>query len=93
MSNINILTKEELMEKKKELGLEKLSDKDILKLALICSGEMKMILREEGTNLNNKDLIDTLGKVDELLLTEWSRVRDLGDIEEKNEYKEQTFDI
>lgn len=59
--------------KKEELGLTHMTDADILRYALNCSQEIKKELSKRNTSLNYKELIDTLGKVDMLILDRLSK--------------------
>lgn len=87
-----VMSKDEIETMKKELGLEGISDKDILKIALECSKEMKAILLSEGTNLNNKGLIDNLSKADEVILSELIRVESIKSEDVSDDsYEEQSL--
>lgn len=59
--------------KKEELGLSNMADADILRYALNCSQEIKKELSSRNTSLNYKELIDTLGKVDMVILDRLSK--------------------
>lgn len=54
--------------KKKELGLEYMSDSDILKYSLQCSMEIKQELKQRNDNVDYFNLVDVLSKADEVIL-------------------------
>lgn len=61
---------ENLENLKKELGLENMTDREILEYSLRCSQEIKLELSNESNKVGNQKLINTLCKADELILNE-----------------------
>ncbi len=61
---------ENLENLKRELGLEGMTDREILEYSLRCSQEIKLELTNESNKAGNQNLINTLCKADELILNE-----------------------
>ena len=61
---------ENLENLKRELGLEGMTDREILEYSLRCSQEIKLELTNESNKARNQNLINTLCKADELILNE-----------------------
>lgn len=55
--------------KKKELGLEFMSDSDILRYSLQCSMEIKQELKQREDNVDYSNLINTLSEADKIILS------------------------
>lgn len=55
--------------KKKEQGLEFMSDSDILRYSLKCSMEIKQELKQREDNVDYSNLINTLSEADEIILS------------------------
>nr|UVN04770.1 MAG: hypothetical protein [Bacteriophage sp.] len=54
--------------KKKELGLEHMTDNEILKYSLQCSQEIKNELSNQNNKVGNYKLIKVLSEADEVIL-------------------------
>ena len=61
---------ENLENLKKELGLENMTNREILEYSLRCSQEIRLELTNESNKVGNQNLINTLCKADELILNE-----------------------
>lgn len=61
---------ENLENLKKELGLENMTNREILEYSLRCSQEIKLELTNESNKVGNQNFINTLCKADELILNE-----------------------
>ena len=59
---------ENLENLKKELGLENMTNREILEYSLRCSQEIKLELTNESNKVGNQNLINTLCNADELIL-------------------------
>lgn len=67
--------KEKLLNMKKELGLENMTDEEILRYALKCSQEIKYDLASRDDRLLYSNLINVLSKSDEVILNETIRIK------------------
>ncbi len=74
-TSVSLMSKEDLLNLKQELGLENMTDKEILEYAIKSSQEIKLDLVKRDNRLSYSDLINSLSNADEIILNELHRLR------------------
>lgn len=70
------MNKEELLNLKKELGLDNMTDEEILEYAIKSSQEIKLDLVKRDNRISYSDLIVSLSNADEIIINELHRLRE-----------------